>query len=123
MEHYNERGHFVDLLHASEVQRVSQVKRSLDRKRGILFGRIGRAGVSFNYVALQRATRVELLVQTEDAKNDLHRLKQNRHAIEAAFGVKLDWPEKDEIRQCRVVHMVSGATAHQDQIGATSMTT
>jgi hypothetical protein len=108
MEQYNEKRHFVEELLASEVRLLGQAKRTVDGKLGILFGRIGRAGFSFNYVPLQHETRVELLLQTEDAKNELHRLKQNRHAIEAAFGSKLDWLEKAERRQCRVVHVLSG---------------
>jgi hypothetical protein len=60
-------------------------------KRGILHGHIGRERISFKYVTLKNETRVELLFQTEDAKEQLHKLKQNREAIEAAFGGRLEW--------------------------------
>jgi hypothetical protein len=95
------------LLAREQSLRVLQAGRTPD-KRGILYGRIGRTGFSFNYVTLQNKTLIELLIQTEDAKEQLHKLKQNREAFEAAFGGALDWLEKAAIRQCRVVHMVAG---------------
>ena len=97
-----------ELLAREQSLRVPQYGRTPDYKRGILYGRIGRTGFSFNYVTLQNETRVELLIQTKDAKEQLHKLKQNREAIAARFGDALDWPEKAAIRQCRVVHMVAG---------------
>lgn len=108
VEPYDLRLHFVqELLAREQSLRVPQAGRTPD-KRGILHGGIGRTGFSFNYVTLQNKTRVEPLIQTEDAKEQLHKLKQNREAIEAAFGGALDWLEKAAIRQCRVVHMVAG---------------
>jgi Domain of unknown function (DUF4268) len=100
--------HFVRELYAREQSlRVPQIARTPD-KRGILYGRIGRTGFSFNYVTLLDKTRVELLIQTKDAKEQLHKIKQNKEAIEARFGDALDWPEKVAIRQCRVVRWVAG---------------
>jgi hypothetical protein len=97
----------VQALLAAQGPRVPQAQWTPD-KRGILHGHIERTGISFNYVTLQNETRVELLFQTEDAKEQLHKLKQNREAIEAAFGGALDWLEKAAFRQCRVVYMVAG---------------
>jgi hypothetical protein len=109
LEPYDLRSHFVqELLAREQSLRVLQPGRTPDYKRGILSGRIGRTGFSFKYVTLQNKTRVELLIQTEDAKEQLHKLKQNREAIEARFRGALDWPEKAAIRQCRVVHWVAG---------------
>jgi hypothetical protein len=108
VEPYDLRLHFVQALLAREQNlRVPQARRTLD-KRGILYGRIGRTGFSFNYVTLQNKTRVELLIQTKDAKEELHKIKQNKEAIEARFRGALDWPEKAAIRQCRVVQWVAG---------------
>jgi hypothetical protein len=96
-----------ELLAREQSLRVPQAGRTPD-KRGILHGGIGRTGFSFNYVTLQNKTRVELLIQTKDAKEQLHKIKQNKEAIEARFGDALDWPEKAAIRQCRVVQWVAG---------------
>jgi hypothetical protein len=75
---------------------------------GGLVGAIGRAGFSINYFTRKRDTRVELLIQTENAKEQLRKLMQNREAIEAAFGGPLVWQEKEATRQCRVFHTVAG---------------
>jgi hypothetical protein len=99
--------HFMQELHAAQGTRVPQAQWTPD-KRGILHGHIGRERISFKYVTLKNETRVELLFQTEDAKEQLHKLKQNREAIEAAFGGRLEWLEKEAFRQCRVVYMVVG---------------
>jgi hypothetical protein len=69
--------HFVLALLAAQGPRVPQAQWTPD-KRGILYGHIGRTGISFNYVTLQNETRVELLFQTEDAKEQLHKLNQKR---------------------------------------------
>lgn len=71
-------------------------------------GRIGRAGITVNYVAGETTARVEFLFQRRDGKELLHRLMQERAAIEADFGGPLDWREREEARQCRVVFEVPG---------------
>jgi hypothetical protein len=106
------RLHFVQALSDAQGTRVPQARWTPD-KRGILHGNIGRARISFKYVTLENETRVELLFQTEDAKEQLHKLKQNREAIEARFGGRLDWQKKEAFRQCRVVHMVAGGYRSQ----------
>ena len=98
---------FVRELRDAQGTRMPQAQWTPD-KRGILHGNIGRARISFKYVTLENETRVELLFQTEDAKEQLHKLKQKREPIEAEFKGRLDWLEKEAIRQCRVVHKVAG---------------
>ncbi len=71
-------------------------------------GRIGRAGITVNYVAGETTARVEVLIQRRDGKELLHRLMQQRTAIEADFGGPLDWREREEARQCRVAFDVAG---------------
>jgi hypothetical protein len=74
----------------------------------VLQAAIGLAGFTINYVTLQHDTRVELLIQTKDAREQLHKLKQNKKEIEDAFGGPLEWQEKAATTQCRVFHTVEG---------------
>ena len=74
---------------------------------GILAGAY-RAGTSFNYVIAKDRSRAELLVQREDGREQLLRLKQSQAQIEEAFGGSLEWQEKEGVRQCRVFHPVEG---------------
>jgi hypothetical protein len=106
---YNPKVQFLlALCDRDPICRVSQVRRSLDKKGGVLFGRIGRAGLSFNYVALENKTRIELLIQSKDAKERLRTLKQSKTEIERAFGGALDWLEKAETTQCRIFCEIEG---------------
>jgi hypothetical protein len=75
---------------------------------GDLKGSIGRAGFSINYFTRKTDTRVELLIQTEDAKQQFRQLVTCKEAIEAAFGGSLVWQEKEASRQTRVFHTVEG---------------
>jgi hypothetical protein len=60
VEPYDLRLHLVQALLAREQSlRVPQAGRTTD-KRGILYGRIGRPGFTFNYVTLRNKTRVAL---------------------------------------------------------------
>jgi hypothetical protein len=108
VERYDLRLHFVQALLARAQGRSELHAGRTPSDRGVLQGAIGRAGFSINYVTLQGETRVELLIQTEDAKEQLHKLMQNREEIEAAFRGALDWQEKAKTTQCRVFHTVAG---------------
>lgn len=107
-EQYDLRLHFLQALLARAQGRSELHAGRTPSDRGVLQGAIGRAGFSINYVTLQSDTRVELLIQTEDAKEQLHKLMQNREAIEAAFGGALEWQEKATTTQCRIFHTVAG---------------
>lgn len=75
---------------------------------GVLYGAIGKAGFSINYVVKRSVSRLELLIQSEDAKQQLRRLSEQRTLIEAKFGQPLDWNEKENARQCRVLVEIAG---------------
>lgn len=75
---------------------------------GVLTGSIGKGGFTINYVVGEAVSRVELLIQTLDAKEQLGRLAAQKDAIEADFGAPLAWRLKDEARQCRVLYEVDG---------------
>ena len=79
-----------------------------DAHLGVLFGPAGKAGFSMNYVTARDASRVELLIQCDDGRRQLLRLKEDREGIEAAFGGPLVLQEKEGVRQCRVFHPVAG---------------
>jgi hypothetical protein len=82
--------------------------RTLNTGLGVLFGPVGKAGFSINYVVARDSSRVELLIQRDDGRRQLLRLKDDREGVEAAFGGPLVWQEKEGVRQCRVYHPVSG---------------
>lgn len=87
--------------------------RTPDAGPGILAGAY-RAGLSFNYVVAKDYSRAELLVQREDGRVQLLRLKQSQALIEEAFGGPLEWQEKEGVRQCRVFHPVEGGYRSPD---------
>ena len=68
----------------------------------MLNGAIGRAGCSINYVTNRSTSRVELLLQASNAREQIQALKRDREAIETAFGGPLVWEENETSRQCRV---------------------
>lgn len=82
--------------------------RTPDADLGVLFGSIGKTGFTLNYVVAKDTSRVELLIQRDDGRHQLLRLKEASDAIEAAFGGPLIWQEKEGVRQCRVFHSVPG---------------
>lgn len=82
--------------------------RTPDADLGVLFGSIGKSGFTLNYVVAKDTSRVELLIQRDDGRQQLLRLQEGREAIEAAFRAPLIWQEKEGVRQCRVYHPVSG---------------
>lgn len=75
---------------------------------GVLSGAIGRGGFSINYVVGKDRSRVELLIQRDDGRQLLSKLRDDQEAIAAAFGAPLSWQEKEGVRQCRVFHQVEG---------------
>ncbi|WP_431272469.1 DUF4268 domain-containing protein [Dankookia sp. P2] len=82
--------------------------RSPDADLGVHLAAIGKAGFSIAYVVARDTSRVELLIQRDDGRRLLLRLRENREAIEAAFGEPLVWQEKEGVRQCRVYRPVDG---------------
>lgn len=69
---------------------------------------IGKPGLSFTYVISAERSRVELMLQRDDAQNLLYRLKEEEAAIHAAFDQPLIWHAKEGVRQCRVFYEVPG---------------
>jgi hypothetical protein len=82
--------------------------RTPDVNLGVLSGAIGKAGLSINYVIAKHSSRVELLLQSDDAGKLLLKLKEGQAAIESVFGGPLVWLEKEGVRQCRVFHQLDG---------------
>lgn len=105
----NLRLHFMQALLARAQGRSQLHAGRTPSDRGELQGAIGRAGFSINYITRQSDTRVELLIQTQDAKKQLHTLMKNKKAIETAFGGALTWEEKTTTQQCRVFYTVEGS--------------
>jgi hypothetical protein len=100
---------FLEQLAARAAARTDLHKgRVPDAALGVLPGAVGRAGFSLNYVAAKDRSRVEVLIQREDGREQLLRLKQSQTLIEDAFGGLLEWQEKEGVRQCRVFHPVEG---------------
>jgi hypothetical protein len=99
---------FMQSLSARVQSRGALHAGRVPNKRSELMGSIGRAGFSINYITKRHDTRVELLLQTKDAKEQLHKLMQNKKEIEDAFGGPLEWQEKATTTQCRVFHTVQG---------------
>ena len=113
VEQYSLRLHFLEaLLERAQGRSELHIGRTPNDK-GELHGSIGRTGFSINYITKEHDTRVELLIQTKDAKEQLHKLKQNKQQIEAAFGGPLEWQEKATTTQCRIFHTVEGGFRSQ----------
>ncbi|MDP2314382.1 MAG: DUF4268 domain-containing protein [Pseudomonadota bacterium] len=65
----------------------------------------GRAGLTYNFVVLQHATRVELYINTGDRERNkdlFDKLYQHRAEVEATFGGPIDWQRLDDKRTCRI---------------------
>jgi hypothetical protein len=75
---------------------------------GVLFGAAGRSAFSLNYVTTKNRTRVELLMQSEKAKDQIRRLMEDKAAIEAAFRGPLEWYERENSSNTRVYSEVEG---------------
>jgi hypothetical protein len=68
-------------------------------------GSTGRAGFDFSYVARQRDSQVELWIHND--KDAFHQLEAQREAIEAEFGVPLEWMDV-EGKGARIRYVVDG---------------
>jgi hypothetical protein len=102
-------GRFLGQLAERAAPRIDLHRgRTPDADLGVLFGSIGKAGFTLNYVVAKDTSRVELLVQRDDGRQQLLRLQEDRDAIEGTFGAPLTWQEKEGVRQCRVYHPVAG---------------
>ncbi|MCW8088474.1 DUF4268 domain-containing protein [Sabulicella glaciei] len=109
----NERGQllerFLQQLSERALQRTRiHEGRTPDADLGVLFGAIGKAGVSINYVIARDVSRVEVLFQRDDGRDLLLKLKEDQAEFERAFGGPLDWDEKENVRNCRVCQRVEG---------------
>ena len=65
----------------------------------------GRSGVTYNYVVLRHATRVELYVSgpdPEDNRRIFDALHRRREAIVKAFGGPLEWQALEGRKACRI---------------------
>ena len=74
----------------------------------MLNGAIGRAGFSINYVTNKDTSRVELLMQAGNAREQMRALMQRQKEVEAMFGGPLTWEENANSRQCRVYWETQG---------------
>ena len=100
---------FLDQLNTRAAARTDLHKgRTPDAGLGVLYGSIGRTGFSLNHVVAKDRSRVELLIQREDGREQLLRLKQAQAIIEEIFGSALQWQEKEGVRQCRISYPVEG---------------
>lgn len=67
----------------------------------------GVRGLSFNYVAMQKESRVELYIDRgkdcdQENKQIFDQLHTNRHTIDQAFGAPLSWERLEGRRACRI---------------------
>ena len=98
------------LSHANEV---SDLHSRISAGRANWIG-TRRHGQWWNYVVLQRQTRVELYVdapQAEETKTLFDALHGDREAIEADFGAALYWQRLDDKRASRISFAVPGGWA------------
>ncbi|WP_431285464.1 DUF4268 domain-containing protein [Humitalea sp. 24SJ18S-53] len=82
--------------------------RAPDLSVGVLGGATGRSGISLNYVTMQQRTRVELLMQGDNGKDQMRRLREARESVEATFGGPLEWYEKEGSSNFRIFFGVEG---------------
>jgi hypothetical protein len=99
---------FLQALQARAGSRSPAHIGKMPSEAGVLSASAGRGGFVFNYVVGQERSRVELLIQTKDAKEQLRRLTLDQAAIEAAFSGPMEVQEKGDIRQCRILHTAEG---------------
>lgn len=93
-------------IHAQTRTQLHATRQPQDN--GVLGGHVGKSGFSLNYVTRQEVSRVELLIQAQDAKGHLARLKAQQDAIERDFGAPLVWQEKAATQQCRIYLDIPG---------------
>jgi len=59
-------------------------------------------------VVAKDRSRVELLIQRQNARDQLLKLKEAREVVEQAFCGPLEWQEKEGVQQCRALHPIEG---------------
>lgn len=115
------------LAERASVQTDLHRGRTPDNDLGVLYGAIGKTGFSINYVTARDRSRAELLIQREDGRGLLLRLRDDKEKLEGEFGKPLEWLEKEGVRQCRVFFPVEGGygspesdwpRVHEDLISA-----
>lgn len=100
---------FLEQLALRAAPRTSlHAGRTPDAALGILYGAIGRTGFSINYHVAKDRSRVELLIQRQNARDQLLKLKEAQVTIEHTFGGPLEWMEKEGVQQCRALHPIEG---------------
>ncbi len=100
---------FLEQLAARAAPRTDlHAGRTPDAGLGVLYGAIGRTGFSLNYVVAKDRSRVELLIQRQNARDQLLKLKEAREVVEQAFCGPLEWQEKEGVQQCRALHPIEG---------------
>jgi hypothetical protein len=85
-----------------------------------LWASSGIRGLSFNYVSLQDAGKVELYIdrgtgKAEENKRIFDRLHSRKAEIEGAFGGELSWERLDDKRGCRVAHTATAGGWKSDE--------
>lgn len=71
----------------------------------------GKSGLSYNYVILMDAGRVELYIDTQDQeinKRYFDQLYAHKESIEQTFGAPLEWQRLDDKRASRIAYLVTG---------------
>lgn len=100
---------FLEQLASRAVSRTSlHAGRTPDATLGVLYGAIGRTGFSINYHVAKERSRVELLIQRQNAREQLLKLKEAQTTIEQTFGGPLEWMAKEGVQQCRAYFPIEG---------------
>jgi hypothetical protein len=102
MERHDLRVRFLLALQAAAGNRSLPHVGRRPQDVGVLNGAIGRAGFTINYVTNRSTSRVELLMQAGNAREQMRALIQHQKDVETAFGGPLVWEENENSRQCRV---------------------
>ncbi len=78
----------------------------------------GKNGLTYAYVILQNASRIELYIDTQDQttnKQYFDQLYAHKDAIEQAFGAALDWQRLDHRRASRIAYHIQGKGGIRDK--------
>ena len=113
-ERHDVSARFLEMLYAQLQSRGQVCPWRLAVPNRKIYGATGRGGFWFNFVGGRERSRVEFLIDADNAREQLHRLLQHRQAIEANFGKGLEKLEKEGTRQCRIYHSVEGGYGSPD---------
>lgn len=106
---FNERQEFWrELLERAKTRRRLFANISPSRYSWIATGG-GIGGVTFNFIVRQRTAGAELYIDTKDASENrriFDALSEDRGAIEAECGLRLDWEPLDDKRASRIRYSV-----------------